>query len=182
MAFALMQRRDRKDYEEVQEHLTGRMREMNVPIKVMQGGNLYTDMEQAAIQANKCCLPGANCKICLFHLGQMSQETVTSNGDKAFLKDATFKHHIRMANSIVFVPEEKIDEAWAELKTFLEQEDERALKLWKHWDWYYVRGGYAVNNVNGERHRVDPRFPRSMWSLYRETVLSLPRTTNSAES
>ena len=39
-----------------------------------------------------------------------------------------------------------------------------------------------VNHATGVRHRREPRWPRQMWNLYRETVLSLPRTTNSAES
>ena len=180
LAFTLMQKRKREDYEEVEEQLTKKMREMNVPIKVMQGGNVYNDMEQAAIQSNKCCLPGARCKICFFHLAQMSTETISAMGDKAQLQDPTYKHHIRMINSIAFCPLEKVDETWAELKIFLE--GTRAFKLWEHWDFFYVKGGIAVNNQTNQRYRVEPMWCRTMWNVYRETVLSLPRTTNSAES
>ena len=86
-----MEKREIQDYDEVELQITKRMRDQGHPIRVCQGGTNYTDMEQAAVQASKVYLPGCSCKICLFHISQMSTKTINEMGLKGlYMRDATF--------------------------------------------------------------------------------------------
>ena len=105
LAFALMEKRKAEDYSEAEGNLVKIMNDNDWPIRVANGGSAYHDMERAAINSNNEHFPGCQCKLCFFHITQMSNKVITDLGFKLeYGRDEHFRHHVRMINSIVFIP------------------------------------------------------------------------------
>lgn len=83
--------------------------------------------------------------------------------------DEDFALKVRMLKALAFVPSSEISNYYCSVSSTFEDED--LLKLCEWFERNYVKGSYQ------------PKYPRSFWSVYDDSMTnSYPRTQNSVEA
>lgn len=132
---------------------------------------VLSDFERAPINAIKHQFPNAVTKGCFFHLGQIIWRKVQSMGlARKYGEDPDFSLGIRQISALAFLTPSEIPRAFYEVESILPR-DAAPIATW-----------FAKNYVSGVRHRAQPLYPPTFWSVTDQMAVGLPRTQNNAEA
>ncbi|KAL9706125.1 hypothetical protein quinque_009643 [Culex quinquefasciatus] len=136
---------------------------------------IYTDFEQAQLNAFRQVFHDVRQSTCFFHFAQALWRNVeTKCAVKVSNNYKLYRHYCRV-KALAFVPSKEIPNAFMELQKITPPE----LKQWMDYvDAIYVNG--RVNPTTGGK--VAPLYDPKLWSVNANVKAGLPRDTNGHES
>lgn len=144
---------------------------------------IMTDFEMAVINSVKEEFPDAQHKCCLFHLGQNVWRQIQQNGlQSKYGQDAEFAVKLRHIIALAYLHQDEIPDAFDKLREEVLPDEASDITNW--FGKYYVWGNINSRETGNNKlliARSAPMFPPSLWSVFQNNTLGLPRTQNNIE-
>ena len=138
---------------------------------------ILVDFEDAAINAFRNILSGAQISGCYFHLYSNLRERVQrASLQERYADDDELVLKIRMIAAPAFVPPQDVINAFEQLADIIRNEHQAGLDDVLD----YFEGSY-IGTFQRNAPRRPPLFPIELWNMFNRTDDELPRTNNSIE-
>ncbi|CAF0877868.1 unnamed protein product, partial [Brachionus calyciflorus] len=137
--------------------------------------SINMDFEKAAINAAVLVF---KCKIhaCFFHLSQSLFRRVQTKGlIRDFALNEEFRYSFKLVQALAFLPVKDVIEGF---KLIQKQCPESFEPILIYFEQVYI----GKLKPNSKSHRVVPRYPIELWSVFERVKQKLPRTNNNVES
>lgn len=133
---------------------------------------ILTDFELAEINAARAFFPEAAFHGCFFHLNQSLFRKIKKLGlQREYGRNKSIELSFKQVVALAFLPAKEVPTAFKKLQ----KRCPPALK-----DFFRYFGEFYVNGPPKKRNKR-PKFPPRLWSVYKNVLRHLPRTSNCIE-